>query len=69
MCDFCAGVFRIRSKEILNTRLINSPYDSPTLASHARMCSNAAADVNNALHSPEGDVKHTVTVNYGPYMN
>ncbi len=33
------------------------------------MCSNAAADVNNALHSPEGDVKHTVTVNYGPYMN
>ena len=44
-------------------------YDSPTLASHARMCSNAAADVNNALHSPEGDVKHTVTVNYGPYMN
>ena len=34
------------------------------------MCSNAAADVNNALHSPEGGgAKYTVTVVYGPYMN
>ena len=32
------------------------------------MCSNAAADVNNALHTAE-EAAPVITLEYGPYMN
>ena len=32
------------------------------------MCSNAASDVNNALHTGKEGMA-TFTVEYGPYMN
>ena len=33
------------------------------------MCTDAADDYLNALRAPEGDVRSTVTLKYGPYMN
>jgi len=34
------------------------------------MCTNAASDINNALHECEGgDAAPTIVLEYSPYMN